>query len=379
MESESGVFRGASYRQFIRAFESVFFAQVLLSLLLFLPSALIMEFDAADGAFFLLNVILVVIAVFLAFAGRLGSFKGVGSAKHPVYGFVAAISMIGFIAVNFFEFFRVLIAGTHQILYTEGGVRFWLIPFKIIAFPAYFLAISRLMFADDLSKEKLAIATVLSILLTGSRGLVLFGLIAVFLYRFGLEQLLRLRTFVFALSLIVTFLVIGYVREPFEIGPTAYLVLVVGSLSQFAAASLDIDKCTIDSGLVLKQFAYIFAGIINDGRVTYWLTECVSPGATDEGYGVASSIVGEAKILSLEHWVLVYAAVISINSILIAGLLRSRRPTLRAIGCAWLPFVLYSIRTEIVYPYVILIKIAAAFCSLTLLQLFLRASLRRHN
>lgn len=368
---------GLGDRMFLRILQSVFLVQALLFLLFFVPSVSIMMTDVTAAIFYSFGLLIVISMVLLARHGGLGPFKPTVYVKNSIFSLFANVAMASFIVLNLIECLIVLSAGTHQILYTEGSFGLEIIPLKILAFPAYFLAVSRLMIADKISKEKLAIISLLSILLTGSRGLPIFGLIAIILYRMGLGIIFRSSVILIVLALIIIFLSIGYVREPIEMDVHSYLILVIGSLNQFAMSNLNIDQCAIDPGLVLHQFSSIFFGAIDTSRVTYWLTECVSPGATIEGYGVASSIAGEALILNPSYWLLIYILVMCTNAFIIASLMTSRSPALHIVGCAWLPFVIYSVRAEIVYPYVFLIKIVSSLLILTMLQSLVRASMRR--
>jgi hypothetical protein len=361
----------------IRTLLSIYLTQVLLFIIFFLPSLIFIEDNLHYEGFFIIIIALIVTFVCVAFLRGFGPLGPIISTRPPFYNFVVNIALCSFVALNFIEFVRIVMAGTHQILYTESSARLELVPLKIFAFPAYYIAISRLMMTRKIPDEKLAILSMVSILLTGSRGLAIFGLISIILYRFGLVEIFRIRNIIGAIVMIFIFLLIGYVREPIQMDVASYFILVIGSLNQFAVSSLNVNQCAIEPIMVIQQFTSLFSGSIDANRVTYWLTECVSPGATSEGYGVASSVLAESMIVSPKNWVFVFLALMLINSLCVSLFMVSNHSLLRAIGCAWLPFVLYSVRAEIIYPYIFIIKILAAVMILSMLQLLIKASLKR--
>lgn len=362
---------------YIKTFLSIYLTQGLILILFFLPPLIFIDDESLYYGFsFIIGSLLVVFLCVTLMRG-LGPLKPMVSTYPPFYNFIVNIALCSFMVLNFIEFVRVVMAGTHQILYTESSVRLELLPLKILAFPAYYIAISRLMMTERVSDEKLAILSVISILLTGSRGLAIFGLISIILYRFGLNEIFRMRNMASGIVVVFIFLAIGYFREPIQIDMVSYLILVVGSLNQFAVSSLSVNQCAIEPAIVIRQFTSLFSGSIDANRVTYWLTECVSPGATSEGYGVASSVIAESMIISPENWFLLFLILMLVSSLSVALFVTSNYSLLRTIGCAWLPFVLYSVRAEIIYSYVFLVKIVVAVIVLSVLQLLMKASLRR--
>lgn len=362
---------------FIKNLLSIYLIQGLLSILFFVPPLLFIEdVSLYNGFYFIIFALLIIFFCAILVRG-LGPLKSKTSIYPPFYEFIVKIALCSFIALNFIEFTRIVVAGTHQVLYTENTPVLQLLPIKILAFPAYFIAISQLMMAGKVADEKLALLAIISILLTGSRGLVIFGVISIILYRFGLAEIFRLRYIATGIIMIFIFLAIGFFREPIQLDVASYLILVIGSLNQFAVSSLSVNQCQIEPIMLFQQFTSLFSGKIDTNRVTYWLTECVSPGATSEGYGIASSLIAESMIFSPENWFLVFLMLIMVNSVCVSLFLTSNHPLLRTVGCAWLPFVIYSVRAEIVYPYIFLIKITVAAFVITVLQLLIKTSLKR--
>jgi hypothetical protein len=357
---------------FAKTFLSVYLTQGLLFLVFFLLPLLLIEDESLNSGLYFIVATLVGAFMFVLLLRGTHPLKSSINDYQLFYGLIANIAFLSFITINVIEFARIFLAGTHQILYTDNSMRIEILPLKILAFPAYFLAISRLMVARKLANEKMAMLALVSILLTGSRGLAIFGLLAILLYRMGLHEFIRVRSiFIFILT-IFCFIVIGYIREPIGMDPVSYLLLVLGSFNQFAVSSLSVDQCSIDASQVAQQFSSIFIGSLDGSRVTHWITECVSPGASAKGYGVASSIVAESILINSHLWPLVYIVVIFINALFVSFFLTSRHALFRAIGCAWLPFILYSVRAEILYPYVFLVKILFSMLALYLLQTLLK-------
>lgn len=363
---------------FFKVFFSINLFQGLLFVLFFLPSLILVEYKSLDEGFYLICIYLAFCFIFLYFLRGLGPMVSVVSVSRPFINIsLVRLALCSFIVLNLIRFLRIVEAGTHQVLYTDSSFVLFDLPLKVLAFPAYYLAISRLMITRSLADEKLAILSVISVLLTGSRGLAVFGFISIILYRLGLGGIFRLRYIFLGFFMVFIFLMIGFFREPIDMDIQSYIILVLASLNEFAVSSLNVNQCGIEPALVFQQFNSLLLGIIDYNRVTFLLTECVSPGAISHGYGIASSVIAESMIISPDRWYLVFIIVISANSIFASLLITSNYSVLRTVGLAWLPFVLYSVRTEIIYPYIFLLKIFTAVTMLAILQLFLKAFSKR--
>lgn len=270
---------------------------------------------------------------------------------------IRSVAIISFIIVNIYYFSVVIMYGGHQAIYTSNVFSYWLLPFKILALPAFYLALITVGTERKALSEKLGWLAILSTLLSGSRGLFLFSLVSTIFYKKGVYFALSLKAVALCSFLILMFLVIGFIREPIGLNFISYVSLVVGSLSQFSSAAINASTCDMNQFLVFSQYSKVFFGILDSGRVTYNLTECFLPGAVLEGYGISSSLVAESVVLGGDNWYVIYCGVVVLNSIVAGSLLSTKNNYLRAVGIAFLPFVFYSFRAEIVYPYVFLVKI----------------------
>lgn len=333
----------------------IFLYQIILTVLLFLSSSifsgLIIEYTIP------LLFIFVMSATIYFITKRGNSFKYCQISICLPSKLILQCFFFFFIALNFSEFIFVATHGGHQALYMADRPLFPFLIFKLLAFPAFYFATIIILTKNYVVSRLLVWLALFSPLLTGSRGMTIFLLLAYLFVTFGPFFFIRFKFAILGFLMIISFIGIGYYREPINMSIADYIILVVSSLNEFAFASMNISNCQIPFSNVFTQFGDIFLGAKSDFRVATLLTECVSPGASEKGYGISSSIVGESKILGDNLWFLYFIAILSINSIMISILLRSGSRLSHMVGISLLPFILYSVRTEIVYPYVFLIKI----------------------
>lgn len=320
-------------------------------------------------AFFGINYPLLSILLVCTILGFSFFLKGFGGSDLDISLpslFVVYFFCISFIALNVYYFYVTWVGGGHQALYLNNERSYFLLFLKLIAFPGYYLAFISLCVGKGLKGKWIQALTILSLLLSGSRGLFLFSVLSLIVIKFGIKIFFRPRVVLLGFLMVAGFLFIGYIREPINLDFEQYVFLVVYSLNEFAQSNLLINQCQIDSSLVIKQFDEVFLGVLNENRVTTALTMCVSPGAVEKGYGIASSLTGESFLLSQQWGLAINFFIIILNSAIVSSFFVLRSSLIKTLGLVLIPFVLYTVRAEVLYPLVFLIKggvaILIAYC-----------------
>ena len=341
-------------------FFSLVMMQLLLSLLLFMPAAL--ESDLFGSmhvpVYFVTALVFLFLIMLLASKGKIFAKLNeafVGSIKFPISFFEKSVYVAGIFA-NLITAIFVIMHGDHQVLYTVNSLKIYLLPFKLMALPAFFLAVARIVVSDKWHDNILACLLIFTGVLSGSRGLLIFSLLAIVLLRNNIFFFFHpLRVF-FALIGVVVFLLVGYYREPIFIDFGDYAILTIRSISEFANSNLAIESCGIAPSMVFYQFFSVFAGVLDFSRTTYNLTYCLTPEALEKGYGIAVSVVGESILLFGQFWFVFYFMYVLFGALIASLMCFSKRSWVKICGIAFIPFLLYSARAELVYPYVFLLR-----------------------
>ena len=278
------------------------------------------------------------------------------------------ISYYSYILSNLVTLAFVLKYGDYQILYLDNSLRYYLAPLKILALPAFFFAFVKVCGETHFFKERLAWVVLLSSAVAGSRGLLVFSVLSLLIIRKGILVFFKPHVAFFGLFMILSFLIIGYFREPITISFYDYILRTIGSIAEFSTSNLNIDACGIDPNIIFTEVKSLFLGILDESRATYLLTYCISPEALKNGYGIAVSALGESVLAFGSHWYELYYAYIVISSLVATLLITRRSSILRMTGVAFIPFLLYSARAELVYPYVFLARIFFAILMLYFIE-----------
>lgn len=333
----------------------IFLYQIILTMLLFLPSAI---FSGLVSEYAIPLLFLFLLSSFFYFlTKKKDRFDFSYITVYIPSKFILKCFFIFFIILNFSEFIFLATHGGHQALYVNERPIFPFLIFKALSFPAFYFATILVVTRKYVVSKVLVWLTIISPLFTGSRGLTIFLLLTYFFVTYGPYFFLKARFFITGIFMLTLFVCIGYYREPINMNILDYIFLVLSSLNEFAFSAMNIGSCHIPYDAVFKQFSNVFFGSKSDFRVATLLTECVSPGASEKGYGISSSILGESTILGGSIWYIYFTVFLYLNAFVFSLLICTSSPLMHMIGISLLPFLLYSVRTEIVYPYVFLIKI----------------------
>jgi hypothetical protein len=268
-----------------------------------------------------------------------------------------------FIALQLVDAWAVL-RGGHQILYLEDRPSSALafVPLKILGSGAVGLSVATLAGAARLRAEPLALGVLASTLGPGTRGVFFFGMISVLLLRNGWRRLVRARYVAAAAVGAALLALLGLLREEIGSDVPAYAQLVVAALNAFVESNVTVADCGIPASLVLTQLPSVLLGRIDETRVTYEQTYCHAPQALEGGYGIATSALGELSLLVgpvAAAWA--YAAVPLGYAALLTLAYRRGGRFARLMALASVPYVLYTVRAELVFPVTYLVKMLIGF------------------
>jgi hypothetical protein len=268
----------------------------------------------------------------------------------------------------------------HQVLYLEArpSTAAVFLPLKLLGSGAVGLAVAVLAGAPRLRAEPLALAALASTLGPGSRGVFFFGALSVLLLRNGWRRLVRVRYAVGAAVAIVFMMALGIARESLDSDLPAYAQLVLATLNSFVESNATVTDCGIPAAAVLTQLPSVLLGRIDEARVTYEQTACHAPEALASGYGIAPSALGELSLLvgaDAAAWG--YAIVPVAFAALLALAYRRGGRFVRLVTLATVPYVLYTVRAELVFPVTYLLKLLVGLHVAILLDGFLASLFHR--
>ena len=356
-----------------RMYTTLIVAQLALTLTLFSPTILFNPtyFNQHYSLYLIIPIILFLPAIYFIESTHKGLNASLTQKIRFPSQILLTVSFCSYILSNLITLGLIIKHGDYQILYLENSLKHYITPLKALGLPAFYFAFAKVCGETRFFQERLAWAVLLSSAITGSRGLLIFAIISALIIRKGVSVFLKPKVVLLGIFMILCFLLVGYFREPITIDFDDYILLTIGSIAEFSTSNLNINACGIDSNIIVTEAVPLFFGVLDESRSTYLLTSCISPEAIENGYGIAVSALGESVLALGSKWYLLYYAYLIISSLLAALLITRKSSLLRVTGMAFIPFFLYSVRAELVYPYVFLIRIFFA----TLMLYFIDAIL----
>lgn len=268
--------------------------------------------------------------------------------------------------VKFALYFREIAAlGGHLAIYTDGASIRDSSPFviRVLASGAPFVALVALAQRNlPVSMRWLAIAAIGMEFLIGTRSRPLFLLCcALALIQMDLKfSVQQLRRWLFGISLaIAAMVVLGYVREGYEIPAAAYMLVVFESLAGTVHGAVNgVDVQGLGT-LVVRQLTSLLwpSDLSQIDTVARAISMEIIPAAYESGYGLSSSALLEIATLgTIAASPVLYPAVAVAFVMLVRVCVQSRVGIVYLAGIALMPTVFYLWRAELWQPLASLVK-----------------------